>query len=381
MIYTHGTENSTRTAFGYHVGMTMAEWACRSLMGLGPTTHAESAVPLGASTEWSSAKSLPDLFGSHTMSGELWLVEAKGGRWLALPARKKGAKQLNVGALLPESHRKVLCGASLEKRLFMMIDIEDWPSSSEGPLGDAGAETVDEDSLQGDDEALLGLAQARMLTYLALVSLPRNTLKMTAVGKSQTGHARWRNGLVSLLEDDRETEALRRGLDRDSTGDVIERQQGVDMLVGRLPGTDLMLGMSRRLFGACRELAGLERQLVSEIDAKLPAPMTMDVEAPLVRMSDGEGSVRRSEGRLTDREYERRIAERRESLRESRERERGSLHRAVRRGFSLGNAESWAQLAEVSPQLVLPAEDGFLEAATRDTYLAVEAQALDLELS
>lgn len=36
VIYSHATENSMRTAFGYHVGMTMAEWACRAQMGLGP---------------------------------------------------------------------------------------------------------------------------------------------------------------------------------------------------------------------------------------------------------------------------------------------------------------------------------------------------------
>jgi hypothetical protein len=92
-VYSHGTEGSTRTAFGYHIGMTMAECACGTLMGLGPTTHAESAAPPGAAPDWARTSSLPDLFGTHPADSEVWLVEAKGGRWLRTPSRVKWAKQ------------------------------------------------------------------------------------------------------------------------------------------------------------------------------------------------------------------------------------------------------------------------------------------------
>ncbi|MFH9863631.1 hypothetical protein [Streptomyces sp. NPDC017202] len=40
-----GTEASAFGAFGYRLGMTMAEWACRSLMGLGGTWHIENSRP------------------------------------------------------------------------------------------------------------------------------------------------------------------------------------------------------------------------------------------------------------------------------------------------------------------------------------------------
>jgi hypothetical protein len=115
-VCARGTESSTRTAFGYHIGMAMAEWACGALMGLGPTPHAESAAPAGAAPDWEKTSSLPDLFGTHPADSEVWLVEAKGGRWLRTPSRMKGAKQLDVGALLPVPHHKVLCGTGLEKR-------------------------------------------------------------------------------------------------------------------------------------------------------------------------------------------------------------------------------------------------------------------------
>ncbi|MFF2951761.1 hypothetical protein ACFVVU_10540 [Kitasatospora sp. NPDC057965] len=360
VVYTHGTEGSMRSAFGYHVGMTMAEWACRSLMGLGPTTHAESAAPPGAVPKWKTTRSLPDLFGTHPSSAELWLVEAKGGRWLPDRSRRKGARQLDVGALMTEPYRKVLCGTSLEKRLFMMIDVEDGPSAPDGPLTGAAAD-LDEDLVQDDDEALLDLAQARMLTYLALVSLPREGLRAVAVGGPRPGPARRRSGLVTLLEGDEGTAALRRELGAGATVNAIGRRQGVDMLVGRLPGTDLMLGMSRRLFGACRELAWEDRRLASVVDEVLPT----------VRQAAGWGTEARSE---------RRTRERAEALQEGRDREGGIRRGAVRRGFSRGRAESWAQLADVSPRVVVPAAEGFLEAATRDTYLAVEEHALDLDL-
>ncbi len=47
-VYTYGTEKTARAAFGYRVGMTMAEWVCRGLMGLGPTLHAETSPPADA---------------------------------------------------------------------------------------------------------------------------------------------------------------------------------------------------------------------------------------------------------------------------------------------------------------------------------------------
>jgi hypothetical protein len=46
-VYREGTERTARAMFGYRIGMTMAEWACRGLMGHGPTVHAEATTPPG----------------------------------------------------------------------------------------------------------------------------------------------------------------------------------------------------------------------------------------------------------------------------------------------------------------------------------------------
>jgi len=79
-IYRHGTEQTARGAFGYRLGMTMAEWACPGLMGLGPALHAEASTPAGAGSGWSPSIGLPDLVGDHWHPPTTWLVEAKGAR-------------------------------------------------------------------------------------------------------------------------------------------------------------------------------------------------------------------------------------------------------------------------------------------------------------
>ncbi|MCL7492849.1 hypothetical protein M8I34_15660 [Streptomyces sp. MCA2] len=376
VVYSHGTESSTRSAFGYHVGMTMAEWACRR-MGLGPTTHAESAIPQGAAPGWAKTSSLPDLFGTHPATSELWLVEAKGSRRLGLRPRIKGAKQLDIGALVPVTHQKVLCGTSLERRLFMMIDVEGLPKTgnSGGGSGGGSGDSTDEEALEQDDEALLELARSRMLTYLALTSLPRDGLRITAVGRREEGSAA-RGDLIRLLESDRATTELRRHVPPDAGDEAVRQQNGLDMLAGRLPGTDLMLGMSRRLYGACRALAYAERRVVARVREERPKYL-----AELPReVQPVDGTLARLPGRqMSDRAYEKRIAEVQEYLREVREEQRDDQLRSVRDGFTMGDRGSWMHLIDLAPRLALPREEGFLEAATADTYLAVEEEALDLD--
>lgn len=373
VVYSHGTESSTRTAFGYHVGMTMAEWACR-MMGLGPTTHAESAIPQGAAPGWAKTSSLPDLFGTHPATSELWLVEAKGSRRLGLSPRAKGAKQLDVGALVPVPHQKVLCGTSLERRLFMMIDVEGAPTAG-NPSG-TSADSTDEETLEQDDEALLELARSRMLTYLALASLPRDGLRITAVGRPEEGPVTARGDLIRLLESDRETTELRRRVAPEAGDETIRQQNGLDMLAGRLPGTDLMLGMSRRLYGACRALAYEERRVVARLREE--RPMYLE-ELPRAVQPADDAVVRLPEGQMSDRAYEERITEVQEYVRVVREEQRDDQLRSVRDGFTMGDSGSWTHLIDLAPRLALPREEGFLEAATTDTYLAVEEQALDLD--
>ncbi|MER0447106.1 hypothetical protein ABR738_21510 [Streptomyces sp. Edi4] len=375
VVYTHGTENSTRSAFGYHVGMTMAEWACRGLMGLGPTTHAESAVPPGALAGWKHSKSLPDLFGTHSSTSGLWLVEAKGGRVLGSHSRRKGARQLDVGSLVPDAHQKVLCGTSLQQRLFMMIDIE-----ADGPAAENAdsSEQVDDDVLEHNDDALVELARARMLTYLALVSLPRGSLRVTAVSDSLNDRpSRRTGGLVHLLGGEDATSALRHGLDHEATSSDIAQREGIDMLAARLPGTDLMIGMSRRLFGACQELAGAEATMVVEIE-KTSGSRHSELQT-IRALTEEVASVPALPGDVNEQRYERHLSERHERVRGYRDRRRDEFRQATRRGFIAGESSPWERFIEITPQLTSPAEYGFLEAATRDTYLAVEQEALDLD--
>ncbi|SMF86325.1 hypothetical protein [Streptomyces sp. Amel2xC10] len=61
--------------------MTMTEWACRSLLGLGQTRHLELGGPIPALLEAfkDPKKNLTDLWGHHETEHLYWLIEAKGG--------------------------------------------------------------------------------------------------------------------------------------------------------------------------------------------------------------------------------------------------------------------------------------------------------------
>src|SRR5262245_42804385 len=173
VVYRDGTEQTAQAALGYRIGMTMAEWACRGLMRLGPTTHAEAVRPAGAGPAWTVAQGLPDLVGLHTYWPTTWLVEAKGGRKLKRPALVKGAAQLTRPRLMEAPHMRGLCGTSLEPCLFVTIDAERVaiPAVQE-PETPAG--------LAGDE--LLALARSRLLVYLSLEALPRSELSIVPVG-------------------------------------------------------------------------------------------------------------------------------------------------------------------------------------------------------
>ena len=131
-----------------------------------------------------------------------------------------------------------------------------------------------------------------------------------------------------------------------------------DMLTGRVPGTDLILGMSRRLFAACRSLAVEESQL-------LPVSWTgssdLFANAPLDEL-DGDRA-----------DY--RIRERREQFAYWEEEARGRLLTTTREAYEIGRKSSWEQLLDVQPQLAAEPPANVLEAATPDTYLAIERSA------
>nr|BFE50233.1 hypothetical protein GCM10017745_36600 [Saccharothrix mutabilis subsp. capreolus] len=340
VVYTDGTEATAKTAFGYRMGMTMAEWACRGLLGLGPTTHAESLTPVDAGPAWSTASGLPDLVGYHPATGDLtWLVEAKGSRRLGQPMLANGVEQLCRQGLMVGPHMRVLCGTSLEDRLFMIIDVEEVSGT---PRDDWST-----------DDGLLPLARSRMLLYLALRAMPTESLTVLPVGSGVAEQRGRRGGLgtVALLEDDPATEEARREA-RSRPGRRGVRQS--DMLTAQVPGTDLVIGMSRRLYGACASLARVEAELVSEVNVRQPPP----------RPDAGENEIED-------------VSQRRLHHLHVFERERRSSAAAeTQQGYYRGAESEWDDLVGSEPRFSAEPVSGYLEAATEDIYLAVDDRSI-----
>lgn len=343
VVYTDGTELTARSAFGYRIGMTMAEWAVRGLLGLGPTTHAEAQVPAIAGSGWSTTTGLPDLVGHHPWTGQLWLVEAKGATRLHKAALRKGAEQLCRPGLVSGPHVKVLCGTSLTDRLFVTLDVEEVPGTSPRLS-------------TSDDDQLLALTQSRMLSYFALRSLPTEALRVLPVGfgVAERGSRPGGVGAVTLLEDDSSTAAERESAREQSRYQNRPGHARFDMLTGRVPGTDLVIGMSRRLFGACAALAQVEADVAFQVDAELPRRRLFS--------QDGEAE------RIEQIRFERRALQHR-LVRER----RTAAADTTRRGFEQGALRSWDQLINRDVAFTVDPYPGFLEAATEDTYLAVDA--------
>ncbi|WP_124812104.1 hypothetical protein [Micromonospora globispora] len=210
-----------------------------------------------------------------------------------------------------------------------------------------------------DDDALLALARSRMLAYLALAALPGSARSIVPVGSGVVGRAsRGPSGLVTLLETDGSTFAERTEA---RNADLYRRRsarQRLDMLTGLIPGTDVIIGMSRRLFTACRNLAALQADLAATVDAELPMQYDEDLQQDAL-------DERSNERHRLYWEHEEAIV---------------PLARdAVRRGFALGRGASWENLLDQETPMRTDAPAGFLEAATEDTYLAVDARTVRAE--
>lgn len=354
VVYRDGTERTAQAAFGYRIGMTMAEWACRGLMGLGPTSHAEAVTPTCAGPAWSSELGLPDLVGDHPVAPSTWLVEAKGARRLMRGVLVKGAAQLSVADLVHGPHMRVLCGASLEHRLFVTIDVE----KVEGDAHDNTIQDVDDPA--SSDQTLMALARSRMLFYLALISLSATERRIVPVGPGVTDRTERRAGAtVVLLEDEPTTDMERSAARRDEIR--YRRRPGLerlDMLVGRVPGTDLTIGMSRRLFAACRRLAEVQSRIAADVDREYP-PVGPD---ELESVSDEQMQVLRVQRRSLYWQQERALS--------------SNIAGALRAGFARGEQQSWEALLGERTPLRVNTPSVIVEAATSDTYLALDVQSV-----
>jgi hypothetical protein len=126
------------------------------------------------------------------------------------------------------------------------------------------------------------------------------------------------------------------------------------MLTGQVPGTDLVIGMSRRLYAACTALVPIERSVASQVDDERPR-LPLDAEPDDI------------ESNIEERWLIRRQVE------------RGRRFEAVERireAYIAGADQSWEQATNSSVTFTPDPVPGFLEAATEDTYLAVNATAI-----
>ncbi|HUW11561.1 MAG TPA: gamma-glutamyltransferase, partial [Anaerolineae bacterium] len=375
-VYEHGTERSARHAVGYRLGMTMAEWACRSLMGLGQTWHIEDGGPDPALHHLfqNATQQLPDLWGRHEAEDLYWLIEAKGGD-VRLNRLTYGWQQLEGGSKILSSyaHRRVLVGASVQPRgdLFLTIDHDLHPGSPAlpppGSPAKVTAPTAPEDHLGASNDALMGTARSQMLAFLALQSAPASQVRTIPLPRDRSTRHRRPEGLTTPLEREPATLELRGYARADST-DLDEparramvREIGLDdFLTCRIPGTELHLGMSRRLFAACAQLHR-EDQLTAERTPGLRAEDRHLMDEPISETA--EADRRRTQRRI---------------FREMQEEERVRIERSVRSAYEQGEDRQWHQLlpSGQEPRLDLDTDAGLLEAATPETYLALREEDL-----
>lgn len=371
IAYSQGAERSAQGAFAYRLGMTMAEWSCRNLMGLGSTTHAESTPPPGA-LGWPGLAGTPDLFGIHPVEQRLWLVEAKAARWIGLPQLRRGSDQLLAGGTLVKGvpHRLVLCGSSVEEEVFMTVDTiatggpelwpEQLPNAPVPPPRPQGQENLT------DPVALAEFARSQMLLYFLLSSVEPNQLTVVPAARHRSSTPGRSYSSLSLLERDSFTRQVRGQLRQEpptDTRDLMSRKNVEDLLTVPLPGTGIRVGLSRGLFAACGRLHQELASIVEETQGSVPMPRTLG----RPRLPDRVPEDHDSDERRADIEaWSRRV----HALEKQRA---GEVRLIVREAYDSGQERSWRQLLGAEPALDVDG-GGLLEAVGRGTYLAIDAR-------
>ncbi|WP_244189296.1 hypothetical protein [Streptomyces incarnatus] len=268
------------------------------------------------------------------------------------------------------AHRRILCGASVQPQgdLFLTIDHDHHqgqPAQSAGGHSTPTAPSTAEDHLADSDDALLIAARAQMLTYLVLRSIPPSRLRSVGLPADRSTRRRTLVGLTTPLERDPATHELRAHVRAETTQEDQEtlrfhaRDVGLDdFLTCRIPGTEVQLGMSRRLFSTCEQLHR-EDQLIAE--------RTPGLRAEDQRIADEPADEEAEEQR---RRTQRRV------FREAQEEERDLVRERLRDAYEA--ERQWRDLLPThqEPRLDIDEHPGLLEAATRETYLALWADDL-----
>ncbi|MFG2924267.1 hypothetical protein ACGFYA_22530 [Streptomyces sp. NPDC048305] len=264
----------------------------------------------------------------------------------------------------------VLVGASVRPGddLFLTIDHDLRPGEPPLPPDGSGADAAAigpgnlEDHLGDSDDALIGATRAQMLAYLALRSAPASQLRTVPVPTDRTSRRR-RSGLTTPLEDDRLTLAMRadvRGATTRTDPNTLRadmRSMGLDdFLSCRIPGTEVHLGMSRRLFAACERLHEEDLAIAQR--------------TPGLRAEDQPAAANLD---LSDKAQEEQRLTQRRIFREQQEEARPRLRPLLRDAYERGATSDWRELLRrpQEPELDLEGDEGLLEAATPETYLAV----------
>ncbi|WP_236652149.1 hypothetical protein [Streptacidiphilus neutrinimicus] len=363
-IYRHGTERSAHAAFGYHLGMTMAQWLTVGMAGLPATVHLEAC---GIPELADPTKKLPDLYGNHAVEALPWLIEAKARKALGAGDMRDGQWQLDQAtAEIAVPHRQVLCGTVLpesgrweDDHLVMMVHTAlVGPSSGGGihslpdPPSGGGAPPLNE-----SPDELLRVARDQLLVFRALAFGAVQDLRVVPL--AETG-AEWdgplgREGRLRPLEGDVATRELREMVLGGIPLEWAREQQGSrvrEFVVGRIPGIGLHLGLSRGLYAACARL--------HQAQAEVPADEPLFPADPFL--------TRRGE----DEEREEMTREARRTFYEREEERLVTATREMTRAYAA--EEVPAGFLRATRYAVERPEDrgGLLESRTAETYVAIE---------
>ena len=128
------------------------------------------------------------------------------------------------------------------------------------------------------------------------------------------------------------------------------------MLTGRVPGTDLVIGMSRRLYATCRSIAARDAEIMRTVQEDFP-----------------DAAVRRQQGLDDEDAVQQFLVLRRVTFAEREANFQDDFREAARQVYRTGSETSWQQLLRAEPQTDAESPAWLLESAIPDTYLAIDA--------